>query len=309
MNNTLILKNKISKKSFIVILKLLIVSALIYYLVSVLDFTDLLNTLAASDLTLSASAAVLLIVNIYFQFLKWKISCRHFLSVDDNSRIVSSLFSGFTAAVFTPARIGEYVGRGIGFQDKGIKNITAAVFYDKLFTLLFVTIFGIAGILFYISIHYIIALIIFSLLVIILYRKYSQTIVRNTSRINFIKKFYQKIAEFKTPDKKLIKEQLLFSFCFYTVYIIQFALLLSAFTGSINPLFFIIAVLIMFVKTYIPNVISGEFGIRESAAVFFMTLFGEDPNAGFNASIFLFLINIIIPAIPGIIPLLRNRNG
>jgi len=66
--------------------------------------------------------------------------------------------------------------------------------------------------------------------------------------------------------------------------------------------------LIMFVKTVIPPISLGELGIREGASVFFLTKFGELPSVAFNASIFLFLINILLPALVGLILMLKKND-
>jgi len=64
----------------------------------------------------------------------------------------------------------------------------------------------------------------------------------------------------------------------------------------------------MFAKTIIPPVSLGELGIREGASIFFITALGESASVGFNASIFLFFINVLIPSLIGLILLLKKNN-
>jgi len=66
--------------------------------------------------------------------------------------------------------------------------------------------------------------------------------------------------------------------------------------------------MVMFVKTIIPPVSMGELGIREGASVYFLTQMGEAASVGFNASIMLFIINLLIPALIGAVMFLR-KNG
>ena len=68
-----------------------------------------------------------------------------------------------------------------------------------------------------------------------------------------------------------------------------------------------IANLVMFTKTVIPQITFGELGIREGAAVYFLKHFGESAVAGLNAALFLFLINILFPALIGLIFLLQRK--
>jgi uncharacterized membrane protein YbhN (UPF0104 family) len=66
--------------------------------------------------------------------------------------------------------------------------------------------------------------------------------------------------------------------------------------------------LMMFAKTMIPPISLGELGIREGASVFFITQLGETASTGFNASIFLFFINVLIPSLIGMILLLKKND-
>ena len=64
----------------------------------------------------------------------------------------------------------------------------------------------------------------------------------------------------------------------------------------------------MFVKTIIPPISMGELGIREGASVYFLSQFGERTSIGFNSSILLFIINLLIPALIGVGMFFR-KNG
>ena len=65
----------------------------------------------------------------------------------------------------------------------------------------------------------------------------------------------------------------------------------------------------MFTKTIIPPISFGELGIREGASVFFITKMGETASVGFNSSIFLFMINLVIPAVIGVGMFLRKNDN
>jgi len=96
---------------------------------------------------------------------------------------------------------------------------------------------------------------------------------------------------------------------FYSCFLLQYALLVSAFSHNTEIINYLWAGnLIMFVKTVIPPISLGELGIREGASVFFLTKFSELPSVAFNASIFLFIINILLPALVGLILLLKKND-
>jgi uncharacterized membrane protein YbhN (UPF0104 family) len=99
------------------------------------------------------------------------------------------------------------------------------------------------------------------------------------------------------------------SFLFYVCFLLQYAILVAAFSNHYNFSDYIWAGnLMMFAKTIIPPVSLGELGIREGASVFFITMLGESASTGFNASIFLFFINVLIPSLIGMILLLKKNN-
>lgn len=295
------------------ILRIIIIAALIWYLAYNLNFENIYKGAFEADFALILAALFLLPFNILFQYYKWKTSSAYFLGIDEPSRIWRSLFAGFSAAIFTPARIGEYFGRGIEFTDRKPLEITAAVFMDKLFTYIFVILFGIPGafIFFNITTAVLFSLIIIFLITIVFFilkGNGESRLFTYLKRIKIIRSASDKLHTLRRPDGSYAIQMIIFSFLFYLCFNIQFVLLFSAFLHENSPwTFFSIAGLVMFVKTMIPNFISGDIGIRESAAVFFMNMAGKDPHAGFNASVFLFLINIAIPSAIGIIPLLRKK--
>ena len=95
---------------------------------------------------------------------------------------------------------------------------------------------------------------------------------------------------------------------FYVCFIAQFALLVSAFSLHANFINYLWAGgLVMFVKSVIPPISLGELGIREGVSVYFVKQLGENAAVGFNASISLFLINILLPALIGLILLLKRK--
>ena len=62
----------------------------------------------------------------------------------------------------------------------------------------------------------------------------------------------------------------------------------------------------MLVKSLLPISI-GDLGIRESAAIFFLGKIGVHESTAFNASILLFLINLLIPSLVGLVLVLKYR--
>ncbi len=132
------------------------------------------------------------------------------------------------------------------------------------------------------------------------------TKLRDSIKLHWL---FEKIKVFRKLDKKYATKMFVISFLFYICFLLQYALLVSAFSNHNNFVdYFWAGNLIMFAKTIIPPVSLGELGIREGASVFFIKQFSETASTGFNASIFLFFINVLIPALIGMILLLKKND-
>jgi hypothetical protein len=243
--------------------------------------------------------------------------------VRDNSKIFRSLFHGFSAGIITPLRIGEYFGRGIELKDKPITQVTVATLIDKFFPLLTVASIGsVSSLLFIydqynISMYIILSLFIliftfFYLVILLLLSKrfWESVIFSRLHSSTKLKRILEKLIVFRSLDKKYFYKMLSVSILFYFCILIQYSLLVTAFSHQYDIINYIWAGnLVMFAKTIIPPISFGELGIREGASVYFIGVMGGSASVGFNASIFLFIINLLIPALIGVGMFLRKNDN
>jgi uncharacterized membrane protein YbhN (UPF0104 family) len=318
------LKNTIAinKNAILIAAKLLIAAGLIYYIVNVVDYNKILQAIEEANLTIIGVVTLLGVINIYLQFSKWKLTCIEVLGESDKFKVFRSLFYGFSAGIITPLRVGEYFGRGIEFKEKSLLQVTLATLVDKFFPLLMVASFGAVSSLLFIYVYYGVSvylvlslfILIFTLLYLLISLLISKRFWNNIlfSRISAsvrLKPFLNKLRVFENLDRIYFYKMLLISFLFYSCFLIQYALLVMAFSNHYDFLDYLWAAnLIMFVKTIIPPISLGELGIREGASIYFLTEMGETAAIGFNASIMLFVINLLIPALIGVGMFLR-KNG
>ena len=312
----------VNKTTLIIIAKILIAGGLLFFLIQSVDYDKIVYALRNANLYVIGAVILLGIVNIYLQYTKWNLTSREILGVNDKSKSFRSLFYGFSAGIITPLRIGEYFGRGIEFKDKSLLQVTLATLVDKFFPLLLVAFIGSISSLLFIYFYYQVSLyIVFALFIInftlfyilillLLSNKFWNTILFTKLKSSpKLKTFFDKLKVFQSLDKKYFYKMLFISFLFFSCFLIQYALLVSAFANHYDYLNYLWAAnLIMFTKTIIPPVSMGELGIREGASVYFLTQMGESASVAFNASIFLFIINLLIPALIGVGMFFR-KNG
>lgn len=302
--------------------KIFIAAGLLIFIFNYVDLDEILTAVSNANYVTLFAAFVLSFVNVELQYYKWKITCGHLLNETNNKKIFASLFYGFAAGSFTPARVGEYFGRAIVFKSKSLIEVTVATLIDKLFPLLMVASLGtISSILFlhyYYHVSFYITVSLFIVFFTCLYfivmlfvnPKFWENILfkklRSSAHLNNL---FEKLKPLQTLDKKYSLQMTVISILFYSCFLLQYSLLVISFSGNWNLLNYLWAGnLIMFAKTIIPPVSFAELGIREGASVFFLSYFGESQAAAFNASFFLFIINVLLPALAGLIFFFRKND-
>ncbi len=133
------------KQKIFFFLKVIITASLLIYLFSYVQLNNIIETFTKANSQLILLSLILLIPNLYLQYWKWQVTCRQFFGEQSKRKLLLSLFYGFPAAVFTPARTGEYIGRGLMFKEYSFSDIVLAIFIDKFFTILITFLIGTVG--------------------------------------------------------------------------------------------------------------------------------------------------------------------
>ncbi|HED08360.1 MAG TPA: flippase-like domain-containing protein [Ignavibacteria bacterium] len=312
----------INNKTLLITLKLIIAAGLIWYLIYKLDYNKIIMSLENANYYLIGFVVGLMVLNLYLQYRRWELTSRLLLSQLDKRKIFRSFIYGISAGAFTPARVGEYLGRAMAYKDKPLLHSFGATFLDKFFLLIVVVFTGSIGSVLYLSISYRISNIITVPLFIVLFlllvffiivlknpRYWFDNISERFKKYDKINTGIERINSLDFNKKEYANEMLVLSILHFITILLQFALLVSAFSFQYNYLGYIWAgSLVLFVNSIIPSISFGDLGVREGAAVFFLLPFGISNIAAFNASIFLFLINILLPAILGLFFLIKRNN-
>jgi len=285
-------------------------------LVKRLQFDEMLEAFQSANLLCILLAFILLVPNIYIQFYKWRYLVRLLKPEVTNLETFQSLLAGFTFGFITPGRLGEF-GRAFFIKDCPWARLLGIAFVDKLFSLAVVILGGAIGLMFFVSrqlyFYTMVPIIIFTIiaLIVIYYVLFHPEIIKGfLYSLNIILPFRDKIKLLMSSLDNFHRRQainlLLLTFCFYFIFLIQFYILVCSFeSASFLPAFLAIAST-MIVKSMLPISI-GDLGIRESAAIFFLGRIGLHESTAFNASILLFLINLLIPSLVGLILVLKYR--
>lgn len=302
--------------------KILIAAGLLIFIFNYVDINEILTAVSNANYIILCTAFALSFVNVGLQYYKWKITCEHLLTDKSSKKILLSLFYGFAAGSFTPARVGEYFGRAMVFKNKTLLEVTVATLIDKLFPLLMVASIGtVSSILFlhyyyqvsfYITVSLFIVFFTLAYFVVMLFINpefWDNILFKKLKTSISLQKIFDKLEPLQTLDKKYSLQMTSVSFLFYSCYIFQYAMLVICFSGNTNLLNYLwVGNLVMFAKTIIPPVSFAELGIREGASVFFLTYFGETQAAAFNASFFLFIINVLLPSLVGLLFFFRKND-
>ena len=144
---------------FSLVLKILVVLAAVFFIWhkiandEQMDFQDFLNTLVKYKVFSFENVIILIIltiVNWYFEILKWQNLSSHVRENSFRASMRESLAS-FTAAIFTPSRIGEYGAKCLYYTRPAWRKIIFLNFLGNTAQLFATYFFGVAGLLFLIT--------------------------------------------------------------------------------------------------------------------------------------------------------------
>ncbi|MEI8201816.1 MAG: lysylphosphatidylglycerol synthase domain-containing protein [Bacteroidota bacterium] len=335
-------KAKVSK-TFNLILSILIIFLSYGFIYIRLFYDKKNNDLLSYFNKFFSDVGLFLVVLFLLMFLNWLLEARkwqYLLRKKERISLISSLiavFSGITVSIFTPNRIGEYIGRIFMLKKThpiqgalitilgSISQLVVTLIFGSLSALIFILSFTdyLDPYPHFIKIALVFVVIIAVLLILSIY--FNLTLLYNaTDRIKFkwlikFRRYLKIIANFS--NKELL-HTLLLSFFRYLVFSFQFYILLywmgiciSFFDG------FVLISLIFFVMAAVPTIALSELGVRGSVAVFLWEIYASHSSVIYSddmsinvvaASAILWIVNLMIPAIIGSVFVFRlnffNRN-
>ena len=298
----------------------------IFYRRDISILSDLIKRVLESRLFLAffISAAVLVIANLLIEARKWQFLIARVEKVSLFTS-VKAVFTGLSVSIFTPNRVGEFLGRVFFLnKTKPIEGIFITVI-GSLSQLLVTLVVGSLSAAFFLLIYYppsdfamemmMGTLYVFGFIanIIFLGLYFNISFITDLSK-KFIKpqwKHMQHYIEvFSAYHTSELLRVLLMSLFRYLVFSTQFFLFLKAFGVPITLREAIMVIPVIYlVTTSIPTIALSELGVRGSVSVFFIGVFMRGHVMGiddlelrvFAASTAIWLINIALPALIGTI--------
>lgn len=312
---------KLVRKRIVNFAKISIGLGLLIFLILYIEPSKIQETFLKANKVYLIIAFLLLPLNLFLQFLKWKILSSKYFGITSNEKVWLSLFYGISGGIFTPMKSGEYFARALPYKDVKVLDVILATLVDKLIPIFFVVTIGGSFFIIYLnnlinfSVSAIVGLIvIFNMLVLLplyfLFRM-SEASLKFTAWLKskkYLEKIINRVSFLKQMDKGTIIKVALISFLYHITFTTQMTFMLSAYSGEFDfTLFFFVANLIIFAQIVIPPIAFGEVGVREGAATYFLQNLGFSGAVGFNAAISLFFVNLLLPSIVGLFLLLKRN--
>lgn len=297
-------------------LKAILAVVTLALLVYIAEPEQVWNTLMRGDLVWMTVALLLVPVNIGLEAYRWGRLVRHVAPSVRFQDALRAVVGGYPLGLLTPGRVGDYVGRAVYLPAVPPGISAALTFGERMATLASCLILGLVALVPYLTAHAsasplwpaVVGIGVLGTSALVLALLFpSGARVALTTVLPF-DRARRALGAFDAIPEREAQTLLLLSLLRYGVFSTQFALLIHAFSPETAWVHAYIAVaLVFFAKSAVPQVTLGDLGIRESAAIFFLGAYGVSEAAAFDASIALFGLNLLLPALAGVPLVLRLR--
>lgn len=299
------------------VVKLLVTVSALVALGVIVEWGAILTAAGEARLGWALAALALLPVNVGLEAYRWHRLVVRLAPEVRFRTALAAVVAGYPLGQLTPGRVGDYVGRALYLRAVPAGASAALTFAERMATLACCLVFGLAVLPFFFAEHVGPASVAWAaitavaaggtagLLVCLLHPDLGRRVLSTVLPFDRLRSAFATLSRFGAADAAVL---LGLSALRYAVFTTQFVLLVRAFDPGAGALaLYLGVVLVFFAKSAIPSITLGDLGVRESAAVFFLGLYGVADAAAFNASLGLFAVNILVPALSGLALLPRLR--
>ncbi len=277
------------------------------------------------------AAVVLMPLNWGLETYKWWFLVLEFEKITFR-KALAAVLAGVSIGVFTPSRIGEYGGRALLVQSNHVVESVVATFLGSMSQFLATLIFGYAGVVYFLKyfsfasdiiLWLLVLLGIFSFLLTLFFFYNIDLIVKIIKRI-YRKPFFEKtifirlhslvnswlkhVKVLRNYSAKQLSLALFTAFLRYCVYTLQYFLLLRFMGIEVSFVTGVACIATVFLlQTSIPlPPVTGLFA-RGGTALYVWQFFTANQVAILVTTFGLWLLNVVTPALIGLIILMRTR--
>lgn len=287
------------------------------YLIYILVFSEKnINLFLSIKHLIDISFLYQLLIVFILQFFNWGIEAKKFqyiISKKEPVRYIDSykaIYSGASTAIFTPDRLGNFIGRFIFLKEIDKRIITSATMLGNFSQLVSTISFAFISLLLtiFLDIHIkipninnnitliLVSIILLFALSLFFYPKIILGIIKKIKALKKHENTFNFLGEFSTFESLQI---LLLSLSRYLIFILQFYILLNAVNINITPIETVcFSGLLYLYTTLIPSPILGNIGTREVIALLLLSNY-KNYEMVLVATLLIWLINIIIPSLIG----------
>ena len=288
-------------------------------------FKEIKTTFTNNNQFMLMLTAVLLVpLNIYLEGIKWKLQIKPIENIS-NWKSFLSIFTGISAGMFFPNRMGNFLGR-IFMLEKGDRiKASLTTLVGGMAQMIATVSIGLIAALFFLKKNYILICVVFFIVISLLILMYFN--IHLLKYIQFIipKRFKEKTEKyfkvFSLYNKTELLKILILSLVRYFLYTFQFVLLIWSFDIPLNYLNAMIPISLTYLMMMIvPFITITEIAVRGSVSIliFEKWMIMNEINTSFGMMVFsasslLWIFNIAIPALIGLfltnhLKFFRNKN-
>jgi hypothetical protein len=290
-------------KNLFVVAKLILFVGVLFLLYFQLRYSGLddWKALSFTNPVSFVIALILVFPNIWFAYLKWKVTLQAGNIDSSLGQRVQSFFAGIVTGMLTPNMIGNFLGRMYYFDKERRGLITTLTLYANYAQFITSMLFGWIALLLageYLAEEKWESLpLILGLVVLVSYVLYF--LAANIGR--FIKIVRQTTFDKIGSSFSFQSKLLLLSYARFFTYTVQFMLMLNAF-GVDMSFELLLAIWQVYLLTMIaPSLFLGKVAVKESIAILILSQLGLNNLAILFASLLIWLINSLSPALVGLI--------
>lgn len=288
-------------------------------------FKEIKTTFTNNNQFMLMLTAVLLVpLNIYLEGIKWKLQIKPIENIS-NWKSFLSIFTGISAGMFFPNRMGNFLGR-IFMLEKGDRiKASLTTLVGGMAQMIATVSIGLIAALFFLKKNYILICVVFFIVISLLILMYFN--IHLLKYIQFIipKRFKEKTEKyfkvFSLYNKTELLKILILSLVRYFLYTFQFVLLIWSFDIPLNYLNAMIPISLTYlIMMIVPFITITEIAVRGSVSIliFEKWMIMNEINTSFGMMVFsasslLWIFNIAIPALIGLfltnhLKFFRNKN-